>query len=174
MKICCFFLLPLQHLFQVHCPFILHALAPNSWLFYLFLTIPNSLTILDNFTLFGAWPSWYHFQRFSLPFCVSPCPFLPSPVQVYLKSGKFMDNHMGFYLCLSTDRISKLLIRTLNFRISLPSLIIFSFTVSGHGLINLALLWILLILGYLFDYLLVSTLNMRTQSLSKVYVNSNH
>ena len=43
--------------------------------FILFLTLPNYVTILDNFTLFRAWTIWYHSQRFRLPFCYLQAPF---------------------------------------------------------------------------------------------------
>lgn len=43
--------------------------------FILFLTLPNHVTILDNFTLFRAWTFWYHSQRFWLPFCYLQAPF---------------------------------------------------------------------------------------------------
>lgn len=63
-----------------------------------------------------------------------------------------MDNHMGFSLGLSTAGTDKVFIKTSNFRLSQPSLIMLSFRISIHGLTYP--LGTFLMLGYLADYLL--------------------
>ena len=105
--------------------------------FILFLTLPNYVTILDNFTLFRAWTIWYHSQRFRLPFCYLQAPFFHLSV---FKVRKIHGESQGVLLVSLHWQADKLLIWTSNFRISLPSLTVFIFTVSTHGLINLTLL----------------------------------
>lgn len=138
MKICCFFLSPLHHLVQVHYPFILLILAPNSGLFYSVFNAPKLCNHFGQFYTIQGLDFLIPFSKIQATVLCISSPL--SSIWVYLKWGKFMDNHLSFYLCLSTDKIDKLLIWTSNFRISLPSLIIFTFTVSSYGVINLALL----------------------------------
>lgn len=136
---------------QGHHPFILHTVLQTTDFVSLFSTLPDSLTPADNCTL-------SHVLAFSAPFSRVPAVHLASialPMLISTQGNLGLYNHMGFYLSLSTVRTDKGLTKIPNFRISQPSLTTLSFRISIHELKDIGLLWIVLMLEYSADYLLV-------------------